>query len=380
MEYPNRSVTSGMLVCSLMTVVSGVRGQPSTASAPARLAQTRPFDYGEHVVTAPISPRVNVILGNLIEDCAIVDGQWDRHQGDPGCVEMFSALFGYRAGLRRGREDVVAIGRAAAENEFGRIFGIVGGLLSGKKLDLSKLAGAPALLVSGTTGRDPRHYAVLTAALAWFRGRMDDYDLDVVQKVGVAYLLAESYRYDPRGKAGWIEQARTVADQIGERPSDRCFRAFAWSTIARSTGEAVDRELAEQMALSLVPQFTRTKAGLEFAGPYSDCLSVHLALGEAMADLAILDPGGPWYRRGVELLEYIYSDAYFNGRFLAHDRVEGRQAATFCTGCNYHALYLADRICGDTLKLDPVPPLRVVRAERRRKSGLGSVALRACER
>ncbi len=84
-----------------------------------------------------------------------------------------------------------------------------------------------------------------------------------------------------------------------------------------------------------------------------------------MADLAILDPAGPWHRTGMDLLEYVYSDTYFNGRFLAHDiGDDGKQAPVFCTGCNYHALYLADRMYGDTLKLKPVGPLRVIHKER----------------
>ena len=49
----------------------------------------------------------------------------------------------------------------------------------------------------------------------------------------------------------------------------------------------------------------------------------------------------------------MFSDAYFDGRFIMHDRANGR-SADFCSGCNFWALHLADRYYGDTLSFDGI--------------------------
>jgi hypothetical protein len=370
MHRRTRNAYAGLSLCSLILAGSAVwilapavSAADVPATAPARGPQTRPFTPADHVVTAPVSRRANIVLGNLIQTCAIINGEWDRHQGDPGCAELFSTLFGYRSGLRRGRQDLVAIGRVAVDNEFGKLIGTAGDLLlAGKTADMFELAGMPALMVSGPAGANSRHYAVFVTTLDWFLKNADDRGFDDVQSVGTAYVLAEIYRFDPRRKPVWIDRARDLAARVDHGRSLRCFAAFAWAAIARATGEPADLDRAKAIALSVAPRFARAQGVLRFDGPYSDVLSCHLTLADAMADLATLEPDGPWRGMAMEIVEYVFSDAYFNGRFLAHDRDDAGQAPTFCTGCNYHALYLADRMYGDTLKLDPVPPLRVIQA------------------
>ena len=61
----------------------------------------------------PISLRANVILRNLVEAHGARDGRWGANMSS-GCAEIWAVQFGYRAGLRRGREDVVALAEATA--------------------------------------------------------------------------------------------------------------------------------------------------------------------------------------------------------------------------------------------------------------------------
>jgi len=370
MHLRTHSFDLGFSVCTLLLVASAGLAQTRSAgaaaapaTAPARAPQTRPFTPDDHVITASVSRRANTVLANLIQECRIVNGQWDRHQGDAGCAELFSALFGYRSGLRRGRDDLVAIGRASADNEFNKLVVAAGTVLTtGKGPDMDDLVGLTALMVSGTAGGNKNHYALFVTLLDWSLANLDDRRYHSVEHTGAVYVLAEIYRFDPRHKPAWIKRARSLAGRLDQGSGIPCFGAFAWAAIARASGADADLQRARQIALRLAPRFTRTAGVLQFDGPYGDVLSFHLTLAEAMADLATIEPEGPWYRMGMELAEYVFSDAYFNGKFVAHDRGGGRQAPTFCTGCNYHALYIADRMYGDALKFDPVPPLRVIRA------------------
>ncbi len=63
----------------------------------------------DHVVGAPISNRANVVLKNLVEEYGSSDGRWQGCMS-PGCTPIWAAQFGYRAGVRRDRDDVIAAG------------------------------------------------------------------------------------------------------------------------------------------------------------------------------------------------------------------------------------------------------------------------------
>ncbi|MHC4861056.1 MAG: hypothetical protein ACYTDY_13300, partial [Planctomycetota bacterium] len=85
----------------------------------------------EHVVAAPISKRANTVLGNLVTEYGSSDGRWLRCMS-PGCTQIWATQFGYRAGVRRDREDVVAIGRATARRQSAEIRGLAWDALFGE--------------------------------------------------------------------------------------------------------------------------------------------------------------------------------------------------------------------------------------------------------
>jgi len=45
---------------------------------------------------------------------------------------------------------------------------------------------------------------------------------------------------------------------------------------------------------------------------------------------------------------------------MHHVDPEGTRSTAYCSGCNFLAIYLADRACGDRLVLDAVKPPRAV--------------------
>ncbi|GMU23819.1 MAG: hypothetical protein AMXMBFR13_38970 [Phycisphaerae bacterium] len=370
-----RALSAILFVGHTMTTTATTPADSSTAhvnvtTAPAGTPQTRPWASDDHVVPAPISRRVNTVLSNLIQDCPIMNGTWDRRQGDPGCVELYSTFFGYRAGLRRGREDLIAIGRTTADNEFKNLVKLTARLLPGRGgVDVYQLAGTPAIMVAGALGGDRPRYALFMTVLEWFIVNVDERSLSDVQAVGCAYLLAEAYRFDSRPKQLWLERARALGGRlvppegVGQRIHRINFAAFVWSSIARASGDPDDLRRAKDLVLQAAPRFTSQQGRLHFEGPYADVLSLHLTLADACADLATIDSDPRWRPMLVQLVKYVFSDVYFNGKVLVHDiSPDGEvQAPDFCTGCNYHALCLADRLYGDALRFDPVPPLRVLR-------------------
>jgi hypothetical protein len=63
-------------------------------------------------------------------------------------------------------------------------------------------------------------------------------------------------------------------------------------------------------------------------------------------------------QRAVDLLDYVFTSALFDGKFLAHDRAEGHTSGEHCSGCNFHALFLVDRLYGDSWRVAKIPDVR----------------------
>ncbi|MHC4442616.1 MAG: hypothetical protein ACYTF1_08245 [Planctomycetota bacterium] len=312
-------------------------------------------NHCDHVVASPISRRANIVLANLIQDCPTTTGKWVPHRGDPGCVELFGTLFAYRTGVRRKRDDLVVIGRLSAKNESDRLMCLINRMIWGKQgMDLDEFTGIPALLVSGTSGSEDFHYGLFVCVVDKMLGQVEHLDFSVTQNAATAYLLAEMYRQDSSREEIWIKKARLCANRIGSKRWQLCFSAFAWAAIAKSTRGPDDISRAKEIIAPILPKFRDTVHGQRFEQSYSDCLSCHLFLTHSLADMAQIEPTSIWRYKALEILDYVFSDIYFDGRFLAHHIENNKPSEAHCTGCNFHALYLADRLFGDTLVLDPV--------------------------
>jgi hypothetical protein len=185
-------------------------------------------------------------------------------------------------------------------------------------------------------------------------GQIEHLEFSVTQNAATAYLLAEMYRQDSDREEIWLEKARFCAGRIDDEGWTGCFASFAWAAIARASGEQGDLEQARETIEPILPRFTDTDEGPRFDREYSDVLSCHLFLAHALCDMALMEPHAGWRSKALEILKYVFSDMYFDGSFLAHHVENGGPAKVHCTGCNFHALYVADRLYGDTLVLDPL--------------------------
>ncbi len=76
-----------------------------------------------------------------------------------------------------------------------------------------------------------------------------------------------------------------------------------------------------------------------------------------LVDLARVTGDAAIHGRAGSLLDYVFSDAYFDGRFLVHDRLSGKPSRDVCSGCDFMALYLVDRLYCDSFVIAPVPVL-----------------------
>lgn len=315
------------------------------------------IDPSEQIVAAPITERANIVLTNLTKDCQIVNRRWTH---DMGCTPENSAMFGYRVGMHRNRKDLIKLGRLSANNEWARFVDAMFRFIVYKEIpQIRDLNGTGALLVSGISDRNALHYAAyrLIANKVTAPGMREN--LGVIPSAGTAFFLAEMYRVDKSNRESRIAGARFFADQAGNKNAPT-FAAGSWAAIAKSTGDPNDIARAKEIIRSVYPKFTTSENGKSFNGPYAEYLSCHLAMIHALADMAQIEASGPWREEAIDLLHYIFSDAYFNGRFLVHHRENDQHSKTFCAGCNFCALYLADRIYGNTLWLDKIKLPRVV--------------------
>jgi len=313
----------------------------------------------DHVVRAPISEKADVILANLLEK-GMVGNRW-RDEMSPGCSTIWATQFGFRSGLRRGRDDLVFIGEVTAAAESSALRTLFWNALFGDfDAHDAAIPGLPALLVSAALNDDAFHAWLFSTAIDDFVEKAWDRALRSRENAGMAALLAELYRIDPKEHADRLDQARYFAGKLDDR-SGIVYHAIAWSAIARATGSEGDLERARAVAARAMPAFDpgTGEIGLPEGEKYHDVLSAHLALIHAFADLAQADPTGDARRQAMELLDYVFSDAYFDGKHIMHDRIMGDRSEDFCSGCNFMALYLADRLYGDCLFFTALPEIRL---------------------
>jgi hypothetical protein len=307
----------------------------------------------DHVVAAPVSKRANAVLRNLVEMYGSSDGRW-RGCMSPGCTPIWAVQFGYRAGVRRDRDDVVAIGKATARRESSEIRGLFWDALFGD-VDENDPAvfGFPALLVSGTLGGRGIDAWLFSTGLDRIGETRKPGSLRPRENAGLAALLAEVSRIEPDRREERLELARGFA---GGTAGDPVLAFFARASVARASGETADVERAREAEHATCYRFDAN--GTLSPIPNGDeILSLHLAMIHGFADLAQATGDPATRQKAVVLLDYVFSDAYFDGRFLVHDRLSGEPSKDVCSGCDFMALYLVDRLWGDSFVIDPVPAL-----------------------
>jgi hypothetical protein len=311
----------------------------------------------DHVVRAPISDRANVVLSNLVTEYGSADGRWKGCMS-PGCTQIWAVQFGFRAGVRRDRDDVVAVGSATAERVSGEIRSLFWDALFGD-VDENDPAvfGFPALLVSGALGRRGMDEFLFGKGLERVaESRRPEDAVRPRENAGLAALLAEVSRLMPERREEWLGRARAFAEGAA---GDEILAFFAWAAVARASGEAADVQRAREAEKATPYRFDPQFGALTPPASNDEILSLHLAMVHGLADLALADGGSGAWVKAVTLLEYVLSDAYFDGRFLIHDRLGGEPSKDVCSGCNFMALYLVDRLYGDSFVIDPVPALPV---------------------
>lgn len=332
---------AGLAVTTLLVVV-----------ACSSLERIPPSD---HVVAAPISARANVVLRSLVTEFGSDDGRW-RSCMSAGCAPIWATQFGYRAGTRRQRDDLLALGEVTAAREASLARGLAWDALTGDDIGPADEAvlGFPALLVSGAVGDRGLDGWMFRVGIA----RLDEMSgaLGQRESAGVAALLCEYARADPDGRDGHVRRARELAENAVDGGGGT-WAVLAWGALARATGDDGDIARARQ-ALAATPYVFDPESGL-VRDPIVDdvaVLSRHLSLAHGLSDLAAATGDPRLHRSAVSLVEHVFSDAWFDGRFLVHDLQLGK-SENVCSGCNFMALYLVDRLFGDTFVIDPLPPL-----------------------
>jgi len=310
-----------------------------------------PLPPADHVVRAPISDRANAVLRNDVTEFGSDDGRW-KGSMSPGCTVIWATEFGYRAGVRRDRDDIVAIGRVTARRASSGIFwkAIFGNIRS----DDPALLGYPALLVSGKLGGRGRDAFLFEKGLGHIDQLRAGGTLRPRDQAGLAVLLSEVSRLEPGKREERLKQARACADEVQDDP---VLAFLAWAAVARASGSKEDLDRGRESESRMPYRFDPGTGTLLEPAAKDEILSVHLAAIHGWADLAQAtgDPGPR--EKAISVLAYVFSDAYFDGRFLVHDRLQGERPKEVCSGCNWMALYLVDRLYGDSFVIDPVPAL-----------------------
>ena len=158
-----------------------------------------------------IQARVDVVLRNLLTECGMEDGRW-RHDMGPGCTMIEAAVFGYRVGVRRSRQDLIGIGERTAAAEAAAVSRIMPNLLRGGTDGCwAAIHGLPALFLSGKYSGNARHGQLFGTAFAPLRlaARLDH--RREVMWAGVAAAFAQLYGDSGRRdlqKLSWEPAAR----------------------------------------------------------------------------------------------------------------------------------------------------------------------------
>jgi hypothetical protein len=338
-------------------------GEAKTVEPDSALATTSPttsvsykVEPHDYIVPAPISGVANTVLQNLVTQCAVVKGHWEHDMG-PGCPAVFGTMFGYVSGVRRNRADLIRLGRITAAGESITLGRELAAMAAGRGNPESQaIAGFPALLLSGSLGGrslDRRAFSSLIGPMIQEAEASPPDPLEDTSAL-LAVLLAELHRVEPVRDPTRLEKARLFARRVEARQFPTR-QVMAYAAVARASRVPSDVAEATTKAKTVLPTFARRDGDMMVRASYPDYLSHHLALIHALSDLTQLQPKGPWRKHALEILDYVFSTAYFDGRFLVHDRLKGGRSDDFCSGCNFWALYLADRLYGDTLLLETIP-------------------------
>lgn len=307
------------------------------------------------IVPCPLNDRANSVLRCVIEECASSHGEWSHDLG-PGCPRIWAVQFGLTAGLRRQRDDLRELAEVTASRQNSDLNRLILDAVFGgdDAADGPEAYGVPALFVSGVLGASGSHYAKFRLAFDRALEEMDLSSLPETRLTGTAVLLAEVARTERNERDRWLNKAREATAKI----SGVKFRAFALAAIAKASGDTGDLRRAREGVETACPDFHLEDGRLTFEAEEAYVLSRYLALVSALADLAQLT-GNPLDRTRAEaLLDFVFSESLFNGRVLVHDGAKnGFRSDDFCSGCNLNALYLVDRLYGDTFKIDPLPEL-----------------------
>ncbi|MCZ6596881.1 MAG: hypothetical protein O7B99_04510 [Planctomycetota bacterium] len=311
----------------------------------------------DHVVAAPISTRANTVLLTMVTEHGSAQGVWDCNMGE-GCSQVWATHFGYRAGVRRDRDDVLAIGEATAKRAAADLRGVLWDAIFGELDERDPaLSGFPAMFVSGTLGGRNLDEWMFALGLDRLEGAAARKSLSGREASALTVLMAEVSRLQPERRDERLASARSFALRI---PADSIptYASLAWAAIARASGDPEDVERADAAVAAAPYRFdplTGDMAPIPAEEP--DVLSRHLLVVHALADLAQATGDASYHRRAGAILDYCFSDAYLKDGCLVHDQGGGKQMGLICTGCNFMALYLVDRLYGDSWVIAPLPPL-----------------------
>ena len=334
---------------SIRTIV--VAAVPLLLCACSGLGDLAPDD---HVVAAPISTRANVVLQNLVREYGDRDGEWGGGMSD-GCVQVWAVQFGYRAGVRRDRGDLIHLAEVTAGWQAAALRQLAWDALLGREVDENdpSVFGFPALLVSGTLGDRGLDGFLFEQVLAEAVTRRAAADRR--ERAGLAALLAASAELKADQRDERLALARDEAEASAGGGGDT-WRFLAWAAIARAAGNEDD--VAQARAVLAETRYRFDERGdLELPLDSRDeILSRLLSMVHGLTDLTQVTGDPVLHRAATSLLDYVFSDAYFDGRFLIHDRVLGR-SGDVCSGCDFMALYLVDRLYGDSFVIAPLPEL-----------------------
>lgn len=311
-----------------------------------------------NLVKADISDRANIVLSNLIEEYPIINGRW---KSEGGCIRIQSAAFGYTVGKRRDRDDIMEIGKVAVKNESKRLKQLTLAYFLGKNINMNEAAGFPALFFSGLYDKNQFNYLIYRKCMDTLTSNKK-MNRGVVADTFTAAFLSIQYRAEKKPSKAYLEKARFYADKV-RKSGYWGYAAFAYCSIAKASGDPNDLIIAKKIVIATLPQFFDMETSELQIKPNADCLSWHEAMISSLFDLAQLDPQGHWKEYAVKLLNYIFSDAYFDGKFIVHHiNSDGTKSNKVCPGCNYAALILADRLYGDTFIIDPIKRPKKIKA------------------
>ena len=83
-----------------------------------------------------------------------------------------------------------------------------------------------------------------------------------------------------------------------------------------ATRDSDDVNRARQAIEAVLPELLVNGGQVQVRPPYRDILSLHLALIHALADFNQIESNAEYHRKALLLLDYVYSDAYFDGRYI----------------------------------------------------------------